>query len=90
MDDLSLILQHIPQFASATAPEIKELTGGITNKNYKIAEDANESFLSRRLRNLKKTAPDIADVALAALAGPGSAISTSVKKVAKKLKSEAE
>ncbi len=53
-------------------------------------EQANESFLSRRLRNLKKTAPDIADVALAALTSPGSAISTIVKKVAKKIKDEAK
>lgn len=36
MDDLTPILQRIPQFASAPSPEIKELTGGITNKNYKI------------------------------------------------------
>lgn len=36
MDDILSILQRIPRFASAEAPEIKELTGGITNKNYKI------------------------------------------------------
>ncbi len=53
-------------------------------------EQADESFLARRLRNLKKSAPDIADVALSALAGPGAAISTIVKKVAEKIKSEAK
>jgi len=46
MDDLSPILKRIPQFASATSPEIKELTGGITNKNYKITVDG-ESFVLR-------------------------------------------
>ncbi len=46
MDDLTPILQRIPQFASATAPEIKELTGGITNKNYKITVDG-EAFVLR-------------------------------------------
>jgi len=46
MDDLSPILQRIPQFASARPSEIKELTGGITNKNYKITVD-NESFVLR-------------------------------------------
>lgn len=51
-------------------------------------DQVNESFLSRRLRNLKKIAPDIADVAFAALTGPGTAISTIVKKVAKKIKDE--
>ncbi len=46
MDDLSPILQRIPQFANAKNPEIKELTGGITNKNYKITVDG-ESFVLR-------------------------------------------
>ncbi len=51
-------------------------------------DQVNEAFLSRRLRNLKKMAPDIADVAFSALTGPGAAISTIVKKVAKKIKGE--
>ena len=46
MDDLFPILQRIPQFASAKSPEIKELVGGITNKNYKITVDG-ESFVLR-------------------------------------------
>jgi len=46
MDDLSPILQRIPQFAFAKNPEIKELTGGITNKNYKITVDG-ESYVLR-------------------------------------------
>lgn len=46
MDDLSPILQRIPQFASAKSIEIKELVGGITNKNYKITVDG-ESFVLR-------------------------------------------
>jgi thiamine kinase-like enzyme len=38
MDDLSPILQRIPRFTSvpAEALQIQELTGGITNKNFKI------------------------------------------------------
>ncbi|MEP7135554.1 MAG: choline/ethanolamine kinase family protein [Chloroflexota bacterium] len=46
MDDLTSILQRIPQFASAKDPEIRELTGGITNKNYKITVDG-EAFVLR-------------------------------------------
>ena len=53
-------------------------------------EQADESFLARRLRNLKKSAPDIADVALSALAGPGAAISTIVKKVAGRIKAKSK
>src|SRR5215216_6020483 len=39
MDNLSLILQRIPQLKNAKSLEIQELTGGITNKNYKIIAD---------------------------------------------------
>lgn len=46
MDDLSPILQRLPQFASAKSIEVKELTGGITNKNYKITTDG-ESYVLR-------------------------------------------
>jgi thiamine kinase-like enzyme len=46
MDDISPILQRIPQFASAQPTEIKELSGGITNRNFKITVDG-ESFVLR-------------------------------------------
>lgn len=36
MDDITSILQRLPQFASAQISEIQELGGGLTNKNYKI------------------------------------------------------
>jgi thiamine kinase-like enzyme len=40
MDDLSLILQRIPQLSDARSLEIEELSGGITNKNYKICTES--------------------------------------------------
>lgn len=46
MDDISPILQRITQFASTGSLEIKELTGGITNRNYKITLDG-ESYVLR-------------------------------------------
>jgi len=44
--NLDPILQRIPQFASASNLIITELTGGITNKNYKITIDG-ESYVLR-------------------------------------------
>ena len=44
--NLDLILQRIPQFASASNLIVTELTGGITNKNYKITVDG-ESYVLR-------------------------------------------
>ena len=46
MDNLSPILQRIPQFKNVQSLEIEELTGGITNKNYKITADG-ECFVFR-------------------------------------------
>ena len=53
------------------------------------SQSVDESWLSRRLRNLKKIAPDIAEVALSALAGPGAVAVTVVQKVAARVKEEA-
>ena len=44
--DIQPILQRVPQLASAKSIEVTELTGGITNKNYKITADG-ESFVLR-------------------------------------------
>lgn len=46
MDDLFPILQRIPQFTSIRSFEIKELPGGITNRNYKVTVHG-ESFVLR-------------------------------------------
>jgi thiamine kinase-like enzyme len=46
MDDISTILQRVPKFASRNDLSIVELTGGITNKNYKITVDG-ESYVLR-------------------------------------------
>lgn len=76
--------------SSRSSAEKSELADDVKEIELEIAkgEQADQSFLSRCLRNLKNTAPDIADVALAALSGPSLAISTIIKKVAKKIKDE--
>jgi len=76
--------------SSRDVTEKEDLIAEVDEIKNEIAkgDDANESFLSRRLRNLKKMAPDIAEVALSALAGPGAAFGTIVKNVAKKIKDE--
>jgi hypothetical protein len=51
-------------------------------------DEVNESFLSRRLHNLKKMAPDIAEVALSTLANPAAGAGMIVQKIAKKIKGE--
>lgn len=46
MDHLAPILQRIPQLNQIKSLEIEELTGGITNRNYKITADG-ECFVLR-------------------------------------------
>lgn len=48
----------------------------------------NESFLARRFRNIKRMAPDIADVALETLKNPISGVMEIIKKVSKKVADE--
>ena len=48
-------------------------------------DDVDESFLSRRLKNLGRMAPDILDVVVATLANPAAGFAVAVKKVADKV-----
>jgi hypothetical protein len=48
-----------------------------------------ESFLTRRFRNLKRMAPDITDVAIETLKNPISGVAEVVKKISKKMSEEA-
>ncbi|MEI7848496.1 MAG: hypothetical protein WCK35_22030 [Chloroflexota bacterium] len=63
--------------------EVKEIEAEVVK-----GELLDESFLARRLRNLKRMAPEIAEVAFAALAGPGAVVAAIVKQVAGKVKAE--
>ena len=69
--------------------EMEDLTAEVQEIETAIVEGkVDEPWLARKLRALKKMAPDIAEVALAALGGPGAAAGAIVKKVAEKVKSE--
>ena len=54
----------------------------------KKGDEADESFLARRLRNIQRMSPDILDVAVATLANPAAGLGMVVKKVAEKMKAE--
>ncbi len=76
--------------SSRDATEKQDLVGEIDDIKAEVAkgDEVNESFLSRRLRNLKKMAPDIADVALSTLANPVAGVAKIVQNIAKKIKEE--
>ena len=51
-------------------------------------EQASEDFLSRRLRNIRRVAPDILDVMVNTLSSPAQGLATVVRKVMLKAKEE--
>lgn len=55
----------------------------------KKGPEANEGFLAQRLRNVKRIAPDILDVAIATIANPAAGFGMIAKKVAEKMREEA-
>jgi hypothetical protein len=75
---------------SALARQKKEdITAEVKEIETTIARPkVDEPWLMRKLRNLKRMSPDIAEVALAALTSPGAAAGTVVKKIAEKVKAE--
>src|SRR5574342_1254841 len=67
--------------------EVKEIQSTVTQaaqKNEKI----DESFLSRRFRNIARMAPDVLDVVVATLGNPLAGLGVAVKKIAEKAKEE--
>ena len=64
--------------------EISEIQKEVEKK-----EKAKESFLLRRLRNIKRMAPDILEVMLAIMANKAVGLGVIAKKVAEKIKSTA-
>ena len=62
----------------ANVTEIKEEAGK--------GDQADEPFLSRRLRNIQRIAPDIAEVVLATLANPAAGLAAVVGKIARQAK----
>lgn len=77
------------QQAGIPAQEKEDLTAEVKEIESAIVEGkVEEPWLARRLRTLKKMAPEIAEVAFAALGGPGAAAGAIVKQVAVKVKNE--
>lgn len=62
---------------------------GDVEAEVKKREQADESVLSRRLRNIQRMAPDILEVVVATLTGPLAGLSTAARKVAERMRSSA-
>lgn len=67
--------------------DVKEIETAITDAAQKN-EKVDESFLSRRFRNIARMAPDVLDVVVATLGNPLAGLGVAVKKIAEKAKEE--
>ena len=67
--------------------EVQEIQSTVTEAAKKN-EKVDESFMSRRFRNIARMAPDVLDVIVATLANPLAGLGVAVKKIAEKAKEE--
>jgi hypothetical protein len=67
--------------------EVKEIQSTVTQATQKN-EKIDESFLSRRFRNIARIAPDVLDVVVAMLGNPLAGLGVVVRKIAEKAKEE--
>jgi hypothetical protein len=68
--------------------DLKGLVNEIKAEDDK-GEQADESFIARRMRNIQRMAPDILEVIIATIANPVAGFGVVAKKVAGKMKAEA-
>ncbi len=64
--------------------EVKEVEAEVVK-----GQKTDENFLLRRLRNIKRLAPDILEVVMATIANPAAGLGLAATKVAKKMSEEA-
>lgn len=69
--------------------EVEEIQATVTEAAQKN-ERVDESFLSRRFRNIARMAPDVLDVIVATLANPLAGLGVAVKKIAEKAREDAD
>ena len=84
-DDLfAEILEKIEQRSDTPAEDKEDLKANVAEIKAETEkeEQADPSFLARRLRNIQRIAPDIAEVVLATLANPIAGFAAIVKQVA--------
>lgn len=78
------VIKKIEQLPNTTPDDQEDLKINVEEIRVEAekGDEANESFMSRRIRNIKRIAPDIAEVVIATLTNPMAGFATIVKKVA--------
>jgi hypothetical protein len=77
-----------PRLSPQTKADVKDDLRDV-EQELKKGDDADESFIRRRLRNVRRMAPDILEVVLATFVNPLLGLGVMAKKIAKKMRDEA-
>jgi hypothetical protein len=77
-----------PDLAEADKTDLKSEVKELQAEDAK-GEQAREDVIARRLRNIRRMAPDILEVVLATIANPAAGFGVVAKKVAEKMQAEA-
>ena len=90
ISELFAPIYEIINLSEMTRQEKEDVTAEMLEieKEIQKGDGLDESYLARRLRNIRRMAPDIFDVILAAMSGPGTVVSTVLGKIAHKVKAE--
>lgn len=80
------LIKKIEQLPNASFDDKEDLKANVEEIKVEAekGQQADESFLVRRLRNIKRIAPDIADVVLATLSNPVAGFASIIRKIAER------
>jgi len=86
--DLIKAIEQRPNTSREDKEDLKTNVAEIKTEAEK-GQQIDESFLARRLRNIERIAPDIAEVVLATIANPAAGFATVVRKIAERARKPA-
>jgi len=84
LQNLYAKIESRPDTDQLDKEDLKSAVAEIAEEDNK-GENADESFIARRLRNIQRIAPDILEVALATIANPAAGFGMVAKKVAERM-----
>jgi hypothetical protein len=87
IDNIFIAIDKHPDIETADKEDLKSEIKELQKEDTK-GEEVDESFVARRLRNIRRIAPDILDVILATITNPAAGFSMITKKVADKMKAD--
>ncbi len=86
------LLERIDERPNTSAEDKDDLKANVAEIRAEAGKgkDADEGFVARRIRNIQRIAPDIADVVLSTIANPAAGLAMVAKKIAERAQKASE